>query len=35
MVLVWTTHLGVWTEGKVGAVDLQGLGVKGIRTGRE
>ena len=35
MVLVWTTHMGVWTEGKVGTVDLQGLGVKGIRAVRE
>jgi len=35
MILVWTTHFGVLTEGKVGTVDRQRLGVEGIIAGRE
>jgi hypothetical protein len=35
VVLVRTTHVGVGTEGKVGAVDRQRLGVKRITAGRE
>jgi hypothetical protein len=35
VVLVRTTHVGVGTEGKVGAVDRQRLGVNRITAGRE
>jgi hypothetical protein len=35
VVLVWTTHLGVLTEGKMGTVNRQRLGVQGIGAGRE